>query len=258
MLPNYLILTAILFFYMNLWFVFSILKKRADIADIAWGLGFVLLAVTSFTFFSDHYIRPIIVTLLTSIWGIRLALHIYRRNRNKPEDKRYVEMRKNWKHFKLQSYFQIFLLQGLFLFLIIQPVLFVNLSTNPSLTFLDLFGVVIWMIGFYFEVVGDKELKEFVSNPENKGKIMQSGLWKYSRHPNYFGEVSMWWGLFIVALSLQNSFWTIIGAITITILILFVSGVPMLEKKYEGRIDFEEYKKRTSKFFPWPSRKVTK
>jgi steroid 5-alpha reductase family enzyme len=131
------------------------------------------------------------------------------------------------------------------------PVLFINLGTGGPLGFFDLVGFLVWITGFYFESTGDAQLARFVRDPINKGKIMQSGLWKYTRHPNYFGEVTQWWGIFIISLSVPFGIFTIIGPLTITYLILFVSGVPMLEKKYAGRADFEAYKKRTSVFFPW-------
>jgi steroid 5-alpha reductase family enzyme len=251
----YLTLAIILFGYMTTWFLISMVKKRNDIADIAWGLGFVLLAWISFFLSQDYPFRGLVVNTLVSIWGLRLAWHIYKRNKGKQEDYRYLAWRKEWgKWFVIRSYLQVYILQGLFLFLIIQPILFINKNIE-AIGLLDIFGVLVWLIGFYFESVGDRQLKQFVSNPVNKGKIMDRGLWRYTRHPNYFGEVVLWWGVWILALSIPNGFLTIIGPITITILILFVSGIPMLEKKYAGRPDFEAYKKRTSVFFPLPPKR---
>lgn len=252
----YLTLIFILFAYMNIWFVISIFKKRNDIADIAWGLGFVILAWTSFFYSQIYSLRGLIVGILVSIWGIRLALHIYQRNRGRSEDYRYLVWRKEWgKWFYIRSYLQVYILQGLFLFLIIQPVFFINKSVG-QMGLWDILGVLVWFFGFYFESVGDRQLKQFVSNPKNKGKIMDQGLWRYTRHPNYFGEVTMWWGIFVMVLSIPGAVFTIVGPITITCLILFVSGIPLLEKKYMGRADFEEYKKRTSVFFPLPPKKI--
>jgi steroid 5-alpha reductase family enzyme len=252
----YSFLAFILLGYMTSWFLISIVKKRNDIADIAWGLGFILLSWTSYFYSQVYSLRGLLVGVLVSIWGIRLALHIYRRNKGKSEDYRYLAWRKEWgKWFFIRSYLQVYILQGLFLFLIIQPVLFINKSIG-TIGAVDVFGVLVWIIGYYFESVGDKQLKEFVSNPANKGKILDQGLWKYTRHPNYFGEVTQWWGIFIIALSIPNGIVTIIGPMTITVLILFVSGVPLLEKKYAGRPDFEKYKKSTSMFLPLPLKKL--
>jgi len=250
----YLILALELFLYMTFWFIVSLLKKRNDIADIAWGLGFVLLSWSG-SLMSGLNLRSLMVNLLVTVWGLRLAWHIYRRNQNKPEDYRYQAWRKEWKFFYLRSYLQIYLLQGLLLYLIVSPVLFINHSVFFSFRYLDILGLIIWMIGFYFESAGDKQLKQFISNPANKGKLMDQGLWRYSRHPNYFGEVAQWWGIFIIALSIPSGLITIISPVTITVLILFVSGIPLLEKKYSGRKDFEEYKKRTSIFIPLPPKR---
>jgi steroid 5-alpha reductase family enzyme len=239
---------------MTFWFIVAIIKKRNDVADIAWGLGFTLVAWASFLF-ANSDIKPLIVNTLVSIWGLRLAFHIYKRNINKPEDSRYQAWRKEWKLFYLRSFFQVFILQGIFLFMIIQPAIFINLYSNNTISLTDYIGIIVWLIGFYFESQGDSQLKAFISNPQNKGKIMDQGLWKYTRHPNYFGEVTMWWGIFILALSTPSGYLTIIGPLTITILILFVSGIPLLEKKYEGRPDFEEYKRKTSIFIPLPPKK---
>lgn len=253
---NYYVgLAGILFLYLNLWFVIALVKKRNDVADIAWGLGFVLMAWSAL-FLSTFSWRSVVINFLVTIWGARLAWHIYQRNKGKAEDSRYQVWRKEWQHFTVRSYFQVFLLQGVLLFLIAMPVSFMNASANQGFSILDLTGLLVWIVGFYFESTGDAQLKKFISDPANKGKIMDQGLWQYTRHPNYFGEVTMWWGIYLMALSIPNGWLTIIGPLTITILILFVSGIPLLEKKYLGRPDFEAYKKRTSIFFPLPPKKV--
>ncbi len=252
-------LALILFVYMNLWFVVSLIKKRNDVADIAWGLGFILIVWASFLFSKDSGPRGLLVGVLVSIWGFRLAWHIFSRNKGKTEDYRYLVWRKKWgRLFYLRSYLQIYILQGILLFFIAVPIMIINKKNGLSLGVLDFIGVFIWIIGFYFEAVGDAQLRRFVKNPRNKGKIMQSGLWAYTRHPNYFGEVTLWWGIFIISLGSSPFFYTIVSPLTITILILFVSGIPMLEKKYEGNPEFEEYKKRTSVFFPLPTKKYEK
>jgi steroid 5-alpha reductase family enzyme len=253
----YLSIAIVLFGYMTIWFVISLIKKRNDLADIAWGLGFIILAWISLFFSGIPTVRGFLVNILVTIWGVRLAWHVYRRNRGKPEDYRYAVWRKEWeKWFIVRSYFQIYLLQGIFLFLIVLPILFINHGIGESLGIFDLVGILVWITGFYFESTGDAELARFIRDPSNKGKIMQGGLWRYTRHPNYFGEVTQWWGIFIIALSIPYGIFTIIGPLTITFLILFVSGIPMLEKKYSGRPDFEAYKHRTSVFFPLPPKSI--
>jgi steroid 5-alpha reductase family enzyme len=246
-------LAIILLVYMTIWFIVSLIKKRNDVADIAWGLGFVLLCWSSYFLNGFTNITGLIVNTLVTIWGVRLSWHIFLRNSKRGEDERYLAWRNSWgKWFVLRSFFQIFILQGFLLFLIIQPVLFINQQNSSGFELSLFIGLVVWIIGFAFESIGDYQLKQFIKNPENKGKIIQSGLWKYSRHPNYFGEVTMWWGIFIVTLGYSNGILTLIGPVTITLLIFFVSGIPMLEKKYENRAEYIEYKKRTSIFIPLP------
>jgi steroid 5-alpha reductase family enzyme len=251
----YLTLALVLLVYMSLWFVISLIKGRNDVADVAWGLGFVLMSWTSFFLSGDFDLRGLLVCILVSIWGLRLARHIYVRNVGKAEDYRYLAWRKEWgKWFYLRSYSQVYLLQGFLLFLIVSPVLVINANSGPSLGFLDLLGALVWSLGFYFESVGDAQLAHFIKDPTNKGKLMQDGLWAYTRHPNYFGEVTQWWGLWLVALSVSGGWISIVGPLTITFLILKVSGIPMLEKKMAENPDFAEYKRRVSMFIPLPRR----
>ncbi len=253
MTEPWLVLGTVLFVYMNIWFAVSVKFKRNDVADIAWGLGFVLMAWTALLLYGYSFNARLATGLIT-IWGIRLAWHIGRRNIGKPEDRRYAEWRKTWKHFILRSYFQVFMLQGVLLFLIVSPALFISLSGMHRFGFIDIIGLLVWTVGFFFESVGDHQLKTFLKDPANKGKILQEGLWTYTRHPNYFGEVMQWWGIFLLAVTLPGGWMTIIGPVTITLFILFVSGVPMLEKKYEGRADWEAYKNKTSVFIPMAPR----
>lgn len=231
---------------MTTWYAISIYKKRNDIADIAWGLGFILVAY--FNLFTGYLsFQSVIIVFLTSLWGGRLALHIYRRNKNKKEDYRYEQ-------FKSNPYLRVFMLQGLFMFLISTPIVLISHLDIFGWSNINTLGLWLWCLGFYFESVGDSQLREFIKNPKNKGKILVTGLWKYTRHPNYFGEVTMWWGIWLMSFYNLTSFFGLIGPLTITTLILFVSGIPMLEKKYEGNKLFANYKKKTSVFFPWPPR----
>lgn len=252
-----LILLSALFIslYMNFWFVMSLIKKRNDIVDVAWGLGYIALCLFLY-FFGFVSLRSLLLLGLVGVWGARLALHIYSRMKD-TEDFRYAQWRKDWgKWVVVRSYFQIYILQGVLLLLVSAPLIVVSSNAQPPLFYLDLIGIIIWCVGFFFEAVGDYQLSQFIKNPKNKGKLMTSGLWKYTRHPNYFGEVLLWWGIFLISLSSPFGWYGIIGPVTITVLILLVSGIPMLEKKYEGRKDFEEYKKKTSAFFPLPTRKL--
>ncbi len=248
----FIILAIILFLYMSFWFVVSLVKKRNDVADVAWGMGFVLMAWVSFFLGKSQGSSGLLACLLVSIWGFRLAWHIYARNKDKAEDYRYAKWREEWgKWFYLRSYLQVYLLQGFLLFLIVLPILLINESAAGELGFLYFLGLVVWILGFVFESVGDSQLAKFIKEPKNKGKLMQSGLWRYTRHPNYFGEVIQWWGIWLVSIPVVNIFISIIGPLTITFLILKISGIPLLEKKMEENSEFAEYKRRTNKFIPW-------
>jgi steroid 5-alpha reductase family enzyme len=251
----FLITSGVVLLYMCAWFVAARIRGRNDIADVAWGLGFILAAVASLILGGIYPERGILVTGLVVVWGVRLAMHIHSRNRGKGEDPRYRTWREEWgKWFVLRSFFQIFMLQGVLLLLVSVPVVFINTAADTPLGLTDLAGLALWMYGFGFESVGDWQLQSFIRNPANKGTLMTTGLWRYTRHPNYFGEVTLWWGIWLLTLPLHNGWMTVIGPLTITFLILKVSGIPMLEKPYEERADFQQYKRRTSAFFPLPPR----
>lgn len=248
---SYLILALVVLCYMIVWYGISLVLKRNDVADIAWGLGFVLVSWVSF-YLSPNTERGLLVAVLVTLWGIRLSLHILLRNLNKPEDFRYRNWRDSWKHFYLRSFLQVFILQGLFLYIISLSVIFIQQDHTRHLSLIDWVGTTVWVVGFLMESVGDYQLKAFKKKPEHAGRIITTGLWKYSRHPNYFGEVVQWWGIFLIALPLSGGWMSLVSPLTITYLIRYVSGVPMLERKYAGNPEFEHYKKRTSIFFPLP------
>lgn len=249
----------------TLWVFFTIAffiaqsKDNNGLQDVAWGAGFVVVALFSYFFSNTESLNGTVITILVILWGGRLTYHLFKRNWDKAEDRRYVQMREKWeskgKNVKLTAYLNVFMFQMLLLLIIVQPVLLANTSAGNGLIWINYIGIGVWIIGYFFEVVGDYQLKKFKEKPESKGKLMTEGLWSYTRHPNYFGEATMWWGIFLISLVSARSLIGIIGPITITYLLLFVSGVPMLEKKYEGREDFEAYKKRTSKFIPMPVKK---
>jgi len=252
---------VILFAFFNLAFIVAQLKKNNGLADMAWGLGFVVVAVTSLLVAQTYHLYQLVITGLVLLWGLRLFFYIGLRNWSKPEDFRYVNMRKKWgKHVHLKAYFIVFILQMTFLLIVALPILLsanTDVLINQTGYIILIIGVILWIIGFIFEAVGDAQLKTFKSNPENKGKIMQSGLWKYTRHPNYFGEALMWWAIWIISMSTLSwiNILGIIGPLFITYLLLFVSGVPLLEKKYKDNEAFQAYAKKTSIFFPLPPKK---
>ena len=240
------------FVYMIAVFLIAVLAKDNSIVDVAWGPGFILVAVVTFWLRPGSEARHLLITLLVAIWGLRLAIHIYLRNRSRGEDFRYAKWRKDWgRWFIPRSFFQVFMLQGIFMLIISSPLVLVNRSPESGLTLLDALGGILWFIGFLFEAVGDYQLKRFKQKPESKGKIMTTGLWKYARHPNYFGEATLWWGIWLIALSVDSGWAAIISPLTISFLLLKVSGVKMLEKKYAGNEEFAAYARRTSPFFPW-------
>ena len=252
-----LIVPLVVFVYMTASFVFSQYLRRTDFVDAYWGLGFVLLAL--FTFLTTHNpgILSTVTTLFVIIWGTRLSLHISKRLEVSKEDERYVKIKKSWKvNPALNEYFRIFLLQGLLMYLISLPVLIINYFGGKGNNLFFYLGAIVWIIGFIFEAVSDRQLRNFIKNKKGKGKkIMDEGLWKYSRHPNYFGEITMWWGIFI--LSISTHFWvlTIVSPILITFLLVKVSGIPLLEERYEKDEDYLKYKKKTSILFPLPPKK---
>jgi steroid 5-alpha reductase family enzyme len=252
----YLTILLAVLLYMTVWFLLALWRRRNDLADIAWGGGFIVAALTALLLQTGLTPRAKLVVLLVILWGLRLAVHIGLRNLGKGEDERYRKWREEWgRHWLLRSYLQVFLLQGFLLYLISLPVIWTILVKPSPWTGLDAIGLAVWIVGFFFEALGDFQLARFKKDPNNRGKIIQQGLWRYSRHPNYFGEVTLWWGIYLLALSTPGGWMTIIGPLTITFLILKVSGIPLLEKKYVNNAAFQEYARRTSAFFPIPPRK---
>jgi steroid 5-alpha reductase family enzyme len=240
------------FLYMTGFFIAALIKKDNSIVDIGWGPGFILVAVLTFFLQEGWVLRHWLVTGLVIIWGFRLAVHIALRNWGRGEDKRYARWRREWgKWLVPRSFVQIFLLQAILLIIISYSIILVNHSRHAGLTWLDAVGALIWCIGFSFEAAGDYQLVRFRANPENRGKIMQSGLWRYTRHPNYFGESMMWWGLFIIALNVAYGWTAVVSPLVITLLLLKVSGVGLLEKSYSGNPEYQAYARRTNAFIPW-------
>lgn len=250
------VIAAVIFSFVTALFLVSVIVKRNDIADIAWGIGILLAASTGYFLSTEKSLLLNILLLLLALWSLRLSIRIFLRNINKEEDYRYKKWRDDWgKWFYLRSYFQVYLLQGFLMIVVGYSVIHASFySSGNNLDALAIIGALVWCIGYFFEVVGDLELDKFIKSKPAPGTILSTGLWKYTRHPNYFGEVTMWWGLWLMVATLPFSYIALISPLAITFLILKVSGIPMLEKRFEGNINFENYKKRTSAFFPLPPR----
>lgn len=246
-------LLAALLFMFGVWLL-SLVKKNASIVDVFWGLGFTVITWLTFFQAEGYPARQLLLVFCTSIWGLRLSLHILVRNWGKGEDRRYQAWRaKHGESFPWVSLFTIFGTQALLLWVVSLVVQLGQLSTVPSrLTLWDALGILVWGVGFGFEAVADWQLARFKADPNNKGKVMNRGLWAYSRHPNYFGETLIWWGLFFITFSTPYGYWAIVSPLTITFLLLKVSGVTLLEQTItERRPEYREYMKNTSPFIPW-------
>ncbi|MDD4308797.1 MAG: DUF1295 domain-containing protein [Candidatus Cloacimonetes bacterium] len=241
-----------MFVYMNLMFLLALWLKRNDIVDVAWGVGFIVISVMLLLFVPDYHWRRLLISCLVALWGLRLAVYLYLRNKGKQEDFRYAKWRRDWgKQWIIRSYIQVFILQGFFMLLIAYPLFMIGGFGRHAPGLSDVAGLLLWIIGFAFESVGDHQMMMFKQNPINKGKVMNLGLWKYTRHPNYFGETVMWWGIFLIAVSSGWGWLAIISPVVITTLLVKVSGVPMLEKKYSNNPEYQSYIKKTSSFIPW-------
>ena len=247
-----------LFIYMNISFVISLIRRDNCTADIFYGGGFIVIALITY-FLTSYKPLSFILMLLIFVWGIRLAVRIAFRNHGKPEDYRYKKYRNEWgKFFIPRSYLQIYLLQGFVIYLVSFPIIFLGIF-GSFLYFLPLLilAIILWTIGFLFESIADLELDKFIKNPNNKGRLLTSGLWRYSRHPNYFGESLMWWAIAIFTIGGiyytfgLRSLIVLISPVLITYTLLKYSGVPMLEKKAQEKHGWVDYKSKTNMFFPW-------
>ncbi len=246
---NFAVLTLALF---ALWGV-SVRIGNSSIIDIFWGIGFVLVAWVSLGLSDNWQLKPMLLASMVTVWGVRLASYLAWRNVGKPEDYRYAAMRKrHGQRFPLVSLLTVFGLQGILTLTISLPIQ-VGIGRGTNWTTLCYVGLAIWLTGLVFETLGDYQLATFKADPANRGRVMNRGLWRYTRHPNYFGDFLVWWGLFLVAAEPTSWWWTIVGPLLMSFLLIRVSGVRLLESSLRTRITgYEEYLQRTSAFVPLP------
>jgi steroid 5-alpha reductase family enzyme len=253
MLASGAVVTALMLFT----WLLSILLRDASIVDVAWGLGFVLIAWVVFALADGSSARKALVVTLTTLWGLRLAAYLAWRKRGGGEDFRYQEMRRRYgQRFPLMSLFFVFGFQGLGMWTVSLPIQAAQTPHSPTgLTVVDFIGIAIWSLGMLFETGGDLQLARFRADPRNAGMVMDRGLWRYTRHPNYFGDFCVWWGLYAVALATGDAWWSIIGPLVMSLILLRLFGARAIEPHLQQRrLGYEDYRRRTSAFFPRPPR----
>ena len=246
--------SAVVMAAVTLVWLLSVRKRDASIVDVFWGLGFVLAAWVYRGLGPPAGWRQWLVLALVTIWGVRLAGYIFWRSRGHGEDYRYREMRRRaGPGFWWKSYFTVFLLQGVLLLAISTPLLAVQAGdAGAAWRWSDLVGLALWIVGFFFEAVGDSQMARFKADPANRGRVLRRGLWAFTRHPNYFGDAALWWGFFLFALAVPWGFWTLPSVLVMNLLLLKVSGVALLEKTIvERRPEYREYIDDTPAFVPW-------
>ncbi len=247
---NLFVVLTLLFF---LW-ILSILIKDASIVDPFWGTGFVVVALTTWLAKESHHWRDYLIVGMVLLWGVRLSIYLLWRNVGKGEDRRYQAMRSRiGPNFWWISLFSVFMLQGVLLWLISMPVQIGQWSPAlfQTVSFFDVVGLTLYSVGLFFESVGDAQLARFKSDPANKGRVMNRGLWRYTRHPNYFGDFAVWWGIYLVAVA-GGAWWTFFGPAIISFFLLRVSGVTLLERDIaDRRPEYRTYQESTNSFFPW-------
>lgn len=242
---------GIILLYFAFLFALACQQRNFAIADIGWGLGFVLTAFYCQYTVANHELLMHVVTGLITLWGLRLTIYLYLRNRKKPEDFRYKKFRDKWARFtNLNAFFKLYIPQAVVMWLVSVGTMIAATSHTNDINLFGWLCVAGAIFGIVYEGVADFQMARFKSNPKNKDKIIQAGLWKLSRHPNYFGEIVFWWSIsLLVAASTCNYFALLSGAV-LNYLIVFVSGVPMLEAKYEEHPEFKHYKARTNSIVP--------
>ena len=232
--------------------VISVAVRNASIVDLVWGLGFVLVAWAVRLTVDGNDARQWLLVGMVTVWGLRLSGYLAWRNLGHGEDYRYKAMRKQWgSRFWIVSLVTVFVLQGVLMWIVSIGVQLGQVPRTPGLGVLAVVGVVVWALGLGFEAVGDAQLARFKADPANAGTTMDRGLWRYTRHPNYFGDACVWWGIALVAAESGLGAFGLIGAAVMTVFLRRVSGVTLLEKSLvKRRAGYEDYVARTSPFVP--------
>ncbi|HVK23404.1 MAG TPA: DUF1295 domain-containing protein [Actinokineospora sp.] len=234
-------------------FAISVSRRKYDTIDTVWGLGFAVVAVVTFALSDGAIAYRLVLTALTVIWGVRLAVHLHLRNHGKPEDRRYAAIEAKAKgNPKAHMFRVVFLTQAAILWFVSAPVQLGQYGQD-SFGVLAYLGVALWVVGFAFETVGDWQLSRFKADPASKGKVLDTGLWRFTRHPNYFGDACVWWGLYLIACHSWVGAATLPAPILMTFLLAKGTGKPMTEKHLSSsRPGYADYAARTSGFFPLP------
>lgn len=253
---TYLVTLSALIGFISLWFLLVPVTKNVGLVDLAWGLLYVIVIWVQVITYHPNHIISFTLIIVVNLWGLRLFGYLALRNWNKTEDFRYTQMKKKWKKFHyLNIYVKVFLFQALLAFVVSLPLQVsfkMEYEWTLSSILLYVFGLLLFTLGFIFEVLADTQLKSFKKNPKNKGKILTTGVWSISRHPNHFGDFLVWWGFFFISFSSFSIhyIWAIIGPLLMSVLLRYVSGVPLLEKKYKDNPLYIEYAKKTPIFLP--------
>ncbi|GHG26228.1 MULTISPECIES: DUF1295 domain-containing protein [Amycolatopsis] len=251
-MPQLLVTAAVTLAAVAVTFGIARARKRYDTIDTFWGLGFALVAVAAFPFGDGPLPLRLVVVLLTVVWGVRLAVHLHLRNHKLPEDPRYARMG----HGPAKMFLRVYLFQAVVLYFVSLPVQFAVDGTGIGV--LGWLGIVAWLVGFAFETIGDDQLRRFKADPANRARVLDTGLWRYTRHPNYFGDACVWWGLYLLACSTWPGAATVLSPVAMTFTLARGTGKPLLEKGMaRTRPAYAHYVERTSGFFPLPPRRVT-
>lgn len=251
MIALWITLLAVMSCMLLLW-VASIFRRDVSLVDAFWGAGFVIVAWIAWSLHGPATPRATLLVALVTLWGLRLSLYLLWRRLGQPEDRRYAALREaTGASFWWRSLLTVFLFQGLILWFVSWPIQFGIAGAGSELGFVDALGIVLYAIGFTFETIGDWQLARFKSNPQNRGQVFDRGLWRYTRHPNYFGDFCVWWGLYCIVCA-AGGWWTILSPLVMSFLLIRISGVVLLERTMGDRTGYRAYQRRTSSFVPWP------